>query len=137
MAAGHMQLEVVTPDGSAATGEAREVTAQGMLGQFTARPGHQPYLVQLEPGTLRYPDRAGKVHTFSVTGGLAEVTSDRVIVLADACEAARAIDVRRAQASQQRAEERMGSKDTSVDRDRAERSLARAKARLAVAKGGK
>jgi len=77
-----MRLEVVTPAGVAVDeADVKGVVAPGHLGEFEARPGHQPFLVRLRAGRLSH----GNSH-FEITGGIAEVRADHVIVLADSCE---------------------------------------------------
>ena len=129
-----LRLEVVTPAGLAV--EAPNVTgvvAPGHLGEFEARPGHQPYLVRLRPGRLSHSN--GKA-TFAISGGIAEVRADHVIVLADACEALADIDIARAQSAGQRAKDRLageGPKDENTDLDRAQVALTRALVRVGLA----
>ncbi len=128
-----MRLEVVTPAGLVVD-EAKVdgVTAPGHLGEFEARPGHQPYLVRLRPGRLSH----GKSR-YAISGGTAEVRADHVIVLADACEAVAEIDTGRATEALKRAQARLagkGAKDEDVDTPRAQAAEARATIRLAVAK---
>ena len=66
-----------------------------------------------------------------------EVTPEKITVLADSAELAEGIDVDRAKAALQRAQDRVTSyknspKDSKIDIGRAEAALARAKARLLV-----
>lgn len=130
-----MRLEVVTPTGLAVdepgvTG----VVAPGHLGEFEARPGHQPYLVRLRPGRLSH---SGGKAVYAISGGTAEVRADHVIVLADTCEAVADIDPARAQAALKRAQDRLAGKapvDEDTDLDRARVALERAKSRLGVSK---
>jgi len=88
-----MQLEVVTPQGSAITVEADEVTAPGVRGEFGVLPGHTPFVAALKPGVLRWKAKGGKPGVMAVGAGYAEVSGkDRVIVLAQRAAAADAID---------------------------------------------
>jgi len=63
------------------------------------------------------------------------VDDDKVVVLAEVCEAAADIDVDRAQAAKKRAEDRLreAPKDANIDQLRAEASLRRALYRLELA----
>ena len=70
-------------------------------------------------------------------GGFMEVTPEKITVLADSAELPENIDVERAQRAKKRAEERIAqykqtTKETLIDIDRANKALARAKARLLV-----
>jgi F-type H+-transporting ATPase subunit epsilon len=68
-----------------------------------------------------------------ITGGFVEVKPDKTIILADACERSDEIDVERAMAAKQRAEERMKDISEQIDSSRAEASLRRSLARIRVA----
>lgn len=129
-----IRLEVATPTGLVVDEQVDEVVAPGLWGEFGVRPGHQPYLVQLEAGTLQAV-KGGKHTWYAISGGTAEVRSDRVIVLADACELGRKLDLERAREAAARAEERLKAlaRDSEIDADRAHAALARARARLTAA----
>ena len=129
-----IHLEVATPAGLVIDEQVDEVVAPGLLGEFGARPGHQPYLVELNAGPLHYV-QGGKTSWFALTGGTAEVRTDRVVVLADACEPGGKLDVDRATEAAARAEQRLKefAKNAEVDADRAFAALARARARLTAA----
>ena len=68
----------------------------------------------------------------SCSGGFIEVVGDRVTVLAEAAEFGEEIDLTRAQASRDRAAERLAKKE-AVDVARAEAALTRARIRIDVA----
>jgi F-type H+-transporting ATPase subunit epsilon len=109
-----------------------EVQAPGAAGYFGVLPGHTPLLALLQVGTLWYRKGAEK-HYLSLAGGVAEVTADRVIVLATIAERADEIDVDRAQAARQRAEQRLAERHGDFDLERARLSLLKALTRLNVA----
>jgi F-type H+-transporting ATPase subunit epsilon len=67
-----------------------------------------------------------------VNSGYAEVSTDKVIVLADSAERAEGIDVERAKAAMKRAEERL-KKAEEFDFARATASLERATIRIQLA----
>jgi F-type H+-transporting ATPase subunit epsilon len=80
------------------------VLLPGELGQMGILPNHAPLLSTLRFGilTVRYE---GQEEHFTVAGGVAEVQPDIVTILADAAENVEEIDVTRAEAARQRAEE--------------------------------
>jgi F-type H+-transporting ATPase subunit epsilon len=128
----HLTLEIVTPDRPLAVETVDEVEIPGAEGYLGVLPGHTPLLVALQVGALRF--RKGDEETFlSVAFGFAEITSDRVRVLADVAERAEDIDIRRAEAAVERARERMLSRATEVDFERARIALMKSMARLQVA----
>ena len=69
----------------------------------------------------------------AISGGFLDVRSDKVIILADACERVEEVDVARAEAAKRRAEETLKEMPTSVDAVAAEAALRRSLARLKVA----
>jgi F-type H+-transporting ATPase subunit epsilon len=128
-----IRLDIVTPDRLVAHDAVTAVTIHGKNGYLGILPGHAPLLTELAPGELEYTS-GGAQHTFAVTWGFAEVLGDRVIVLAQSCEPAEAIDVERAEKAKTRAEERLKRfDDPAVDMERAHESLRRAMARLETA----
>ena len=128
----HLALEIVTPDRENVHEQVDEVQAPGAAGYFGVLPGHTPMLALLQVGVLWYRKGAEKTY-LSVAGGVAEVTADRVIVLAQIAERAEEIDVDRAQAAKQRAEERLASRQRDMDLERARVALMKAMTRLNVA----
>lgn len=99
-------LEIVTPERLVLSEEVEEVTAPGTEGEFGVLPGHTPFLTTLKVGELTY--RKGKeVHHMAVSWGYAEVTPKKVTILAEFAEAAAEIDIERAKAAMERAEEKL------------------------------
>jgi len=95
-------------------------------GQLTILPRHAALMTMLEPGELIFR-KGGAEEAFAVTGGFMEVKRDRVIILADAAEAAEEIDIQRAEAARARAEARIRE---ARARGASEVALARAQAAL-------
>lgn len=99
-------LEIVTPDKLVLSEEVDEVTAPGSEGEFGVLPGHTPFLTTLKVGELTY--RRGKeVHHMAISWGYAEVTPKKVTILAETAEVAAEIDIERAKAARERAEEKL------------------------------
>ncbi len=132
-----LQLEVVTPDRLVLSESVDIVMAIGSLGEFGILPNHVPFLTPLMAGELRYR-KDNKLDYLVVTGGFAEVSQNKVTVLAEAAEKAREIDLDRAKRAKERAEKRMAlAKSEAVDYIRAEAALRRALLRLKVAERGR
>ena len=72
-----------------------------------------------------------------MSGGFAEVSDDKVIVLAETATRAEDIDKERAEKAKARAEERLKSKNADIDQIRAEAALQRAITRLETSKYAK
>lgn len=125
-------LEVATPDkGEVFSKEINMLIVRSICGELGILPKHARLLTELTPHAMRIKESGGETQLF-VSGGFMEVTPDKITILADAAENPDDIDVERAKAAYNRAEERLTKKSLEVDINRAEAALARAKARLLV-----
>ena len=130
-----IRLELVTPERLLLSEEVDEVVAPGYEGEFGVLPGHTQFLAILNIGMLWYR-KEGAVKKIALGGGFAEVTHDRVVVLADTAERTDEIDVARAQRARDRAEDRL--KELSMDDEtyaKAYAELQRALVRMAAGSG--
>ncbi|MBI4608683.1 MAG: F0F1 ATP synthase subunit epsilon [Candidatus Rokubacteria bacterium] len=132
MAEARLRFELATPTRFMVSAEADEVVAPGAEGYFGVWPGHAPFLTTLASGEVAY--RSGReVRALAVHGGFAEVSGDRMIILADLAEHPEELDLVRAQRARERAEQRLAGKtQDEIDYTRALAALARALARLQV-----
>lgn len=133
MAESRIQLDIVTPEKLAFSGQVDEVNLPGVLGEFGVLPGHTPFLSELKIG-LMHLKREGRVEWFALNRGVAEVTPSKVTVLVRTAESKEEIDVARAEAAKARAEQRLRERQEGVDLARAEAALQRALVRLKVAR---
>ncbi len=128
-----LRFELATPIRLVVRAEVDEVVAPGVEGYFGVWPGHAPFLTSLGSGEVTYRTGRGERH-LAAHGGFAEVSGERVIILADAAEHPEEIDVARAQRARERAEQRLAGKaPDEIDYARALAALSRARARLQVA----
>ena len=130
-----IRLELVTPERLLLSEEVDEVVLPGYEGEFGVLPGHTQFLAILNIGVLWYR-KEGAVKKIALGGGFAEVTHDRVVVLADTAERTDEIDVARAQRARDRAEDRL--KELSMDDEtyrKAYAALQRALVRMAAGSG--
>ena len=127
--ASSIHLEIVTPDRKVLTQDVQYVGAPGVMGEFGVLPNHVPFLSALGIGNLYYKD-GGKTYFVFVAGGFAEVSPDKVTVLAEVAEKAEEIDEARAQKAQERAETRMRQTQEKIDFARNRAALQRAIARI-------
>ena len=131
-----MLFELATPTRMLVSVEADEVVAPGVEGYFGVLSGHAALLTNLMPGEVTY--RTGQSeHHLAVAGGFAEVTAERVMILAENAERPEEIDRERAERARHRAEIRLQGKSPDglteeIDFDRALEALARALTRLLV-----
>jgi F-type H+-transporting ATPase subunit epsilon len=128
-------LEIVTPDRKVLSQDVDYVGAPGALGEFGVLPNHIPFLSALGIGNLYYKD-AGKTHYVFVSGGFAEVSPDKVTILAEAAEMATDIDTERARKAQERAQQRLARAQDKIDHARAQAALRRSLARLSCRNSG-
>lgn len=89
--------------------EINSVTLPGAEGEFTVLPGHIPLITSLSLGEITARNKAGEFF-MAVSGGMAEVTGGRVLVLADQAERAEEIDEQLAEDARKRAEMIMAEK---------------------------
>jgi F-type H+-transporting ATPase subunit epsilon len=133
MAEKQLLLEVVTPDRLVLSTEADVVVCPGVEGQFGVLPGHIPFLSALEIGEMYYK-AGGKTEYLAVSGGFAEVTGEKVTIVAESAEIGREIDVDRAKRALERAEKRLtAAKTENIDWARAEAAMRRSLMRTKVA----
>jgi F-type H+-transporting ATPase subunit epsilon len=127
-----LTLEIVTPERALVTEQVDEVQLPGSEGYFGVLPGHTPLLATLQVGEMWY--RVGQAkHHLAIAFGFVEVLPERVTVLAQIAERAEDIDVQRAEAAKRRAEERVTSRQGSVDFERARIALMKSLIRIQVA----
>jgi F-type H+-transporting ATPase subunit epsilon len=125
------RLEIVTAERVVFSDDVDVVVAPGVEGQLGILPHHAPLMTMLLPGELQVR-KGGEEFSMAISGGFLEVRPDRVIILSDAAERVEEIDIARAEAAKQRAEERLKHPTPEVDTARAEAALRRAIARLQV-----
>lgn len=125
-----MQVELVSPERVLFSGEGTMVVTRTLGGGDIAfMPGHAPFLAALTECHTRVFLVDGKVLDVAVHGGFVEVQPGRVSILSDLAELADQIDVERARAAKERAEQRLHHEhDAEV-----EAALRRAHARLNAA----
>ncbi len=123
------RLEVVTPQERVYNQDIRFMVLPGTEGELGILPEHAPLVSALKTGLIRV-QHEGNTIKIAVSGGFAEVRNSKVTVLANAAEREDKIDVKRAQAAKERAEQRLVARDPDIDIDRAEAALKRALNRL-------
>ncbi|HAK89316.1 MAG TPA: F0F1 ATP synthase subunit epsilon [Nitrospiraceae bacterium] len=131
----NLKLDIVTPHGLVLSEEVDEVAATGTEGEFGVLPGHVPFITTLRIGMVVLR-KGGNTEYVFVSSGYAEVSPDKVVILADSAEKSEGIDVERAKAAMKRAEERL-RKAEEIDFARATASLERATIRIQIAESRK
>jgi F-type H+-transporting ATPase subunit epsilon len=126
-----LQVEVVTPERLVVNDKADYIEIPAITGYIGVFPGHAPLITEVAVGEITY-----KIGTdtkrLAVASGFVEVLPQKVTILAETAERPEEIDVGRAQAAKQRAEEAL--RTAGVDgNSEAHAALQRANARLEVA----
>lgn len=132
MADNTFKVEIITPDRVFFTGEADMIefnTADGEVGIFR---NHIPLTTVLQPGVVTIHEN-GEQKVAAVHAGFAEILGDKVTLLAEVAEWPEEIDINRAEAAKERAEERIQSKTEDTDLKRAEYALRKALIRIDLA----
>ncbi len=110
-----IRLDIVTPERLMLSEDVDEVTIPGSEGYLGILPGHLPLLTLLGTGVLSYR-KGNQKAVFACSDGFAEVLPDRVIITASTIERPQEIDVARAKAAKDRAEQQLSGKgDIDVD----------------------
>ena len=125
-----MQVDIVSPERVLFSGQATMVITRTLGGgEIAFLPGHAPFLAALVENHTRITLEGGTVLDVAVHGGFVEVSNNKVSILSDVAELGDQIDVSRARAARERAQEALRH-DQTVE---AEAALNRAEARLAAA----
>ncbi len=130
-----LQVELVSPERIAYSGEAKMVIARVVTGDIAFLPGHVPFIGILQTHPVRVLFEDGTELSIAVHQGFVEVSppedgATRVTILSDVCELAETIDVPRAQEALARAQSQIASDPDDVE---AAAAILRAEVRLSVA----
>lgn len=122
-------LEIVTPENRAYSNTVEGVVVPTTTGEIGVLPGHIPLLTQVAPGELRVT-RDGKTENLAVGRGFAQISADKVSVLAESAIEEEKIDEQAVEAAMKRAQEALAGKE---DLDPAELERLEGVVRFAVA----
>lgn len=76
-------LELVSPEKLLLSRQVEMATLPAIEGEMGVLPGHSPMIVALKGGVIRVRENGAETEKLFVAGGFAEVTAERVTVLAD------------------------------------------------------
>jgi F-type H+-transporting ATPase subunit epsilon len=125
-----LHVEVVSPERILYTGDASFVRCRTVGGgEIAFLTGHVPFVGALDIGEVLVRGDDGD-ERIAVHGGFVEVSDDRVTILSDVAELKEQIDVGRARAARERAEQALRADADDVE---AAAALRRADLRLQVA----
>ena len=127
------ELKIIEPDGMFFEGEGEFLEFTSVEGQMGVYKNHIPLTTILEPCVVKIHAN-GETKKAAVLGGFIEIQKERITILAEDANWPEEIDVDRAKAAKQRAEERLSRRESSIDIVRAEAALKRAMARIGAAR---
>jgi F-type H+-transporting ATPase subunit epsilon len=128
-------VELVTPDGPAFTGEAHMLVVPGQAGEIGVLARHAPLVATLKAGSTRLHVRGGEIVEFATGPGFFKVELDRALALVDDAVNVKEIDDERAreQLEEARAElERVDAGESAADRWQLEQRIQHAENQLSV-----
>ena len=126
-----LEFEIMTPQKRVFKGVVESLVAEATDGSFGVLLDHAPMLSAIKFGIVRLKETGGGAEKVFVTSdGFFEVNDNRASLLVDTAETKEEIDVARAKAAFERAEQRLNNPAESIDIERARAALMRALTRL-------
>jgi F-type H+-transporting ATPase subunit epsilon len=98
-----LELVIVTPEGQAFEGTVDQVVLPGSEGDFGVLERHERFLAPLKQGAVEIKTGKGSEWA-AISHGFADVSGEKVVVLADYCALAQDIDVALVEHQKQEAE---------------------------------
>jgi F-type H+-transporting ATPase subunit epsilon len=98
------KFEIASPERVVMKEQVTQVTVPTVMGEVTILPSHIPLVSLLVPGVIELTTIDGRREVMSVSGGLLEVMTGKVVILADTAERAVELDEARIIEAQTRAE---------------------------------
>ncbi len=126
-------LKIVSPDGVFFNGEAKQLSVRSIDGEIAILKGHIPFLTAVSIGEARVYVGDDAPKCAACCGGMLTVTDEEVLLAPTTFEWASDIDIERAQAAKEKAEQLLASATTPADKKIAKRKLERAELRIKVA----
>ncbi|MBN2485314.1 MAG: ATP synthase F1 subunit epsilon [Bacteroidales bacterium] len=78
-----MKLEILTPEKCLFKGDIKSISVPGKKGSFMVLRNHAPIISTLSKGDILFMTKDFKEEVIPVVGGVIEVKSNRIVVLAD------------------------------------------------------
>ena len=127
----NFKLEIITPERTFYNADVQSVIIPTPDGQMEIQKGHEPIVVSIVIGTVRLLID-GTWHDCATSDAFMEVRPDEVIIFSQAMEWPEEIDIKRAQAAKERAEEKLRQQRSYQEYLQSKVALARAMERLKV-----
>lgn len=132
-----LSVRVIAPDKTVWDATAQELILPSTTGQLGILTGHAPLLTALDIGVMRVRGEKNWV-PIALMGGFAEVENDEVTILVNGAERGETIDMEKARAAYNQAQERFNQVQNSENRQekiQATQALKKARARFQAAGG--
>ncbi|MDP4180152.1 MAG: ATP synthase F1 subunit epsilon [Bacillota bacterium] len=130
------KLEIATPDRRFFSGDVEMVILKTPDGEMGILKDHAPSVVAVDIGPIKIL-QDGEWLEAVLNEGFMEITKEKTVILSDTAEWPNEIDVNRANAAKDRAEERLQRQLAQMEFARSRAALARAMTRLKVSKNVK
>lgn len=98
-------LRIISPEKTLFSGEASQVVAPGMEGDFGVLPGHMPFVSSLRPGVIVVEQGGGVALRLAVTEGVAEATPGHCTIITESARGLEGISHAEAMAELRAAQE--------------------------------
>jgi F-type H+-transporting ATPase subunit epsilon len=128
-----LHLEIVSLDGEIFSGEAKSILLTTTEGEIQLLRGHADLAAPLSTGRAKLVTSSGEEKLAAVSGGFVIADRSGVRVVTTTFEFASDIDVERARAAKEVAEQRLKSAKSDTEIELAKAKLARAISRISVA----
>lgn len=132
-----MHLELITLLGIKRDEQIYELILPTAAGEIAVFPGHEPLVTLAVPGVAAIRHNKGdadeKLEYFAISGGIIEISQEKVRVLVDEADHSDDITESEAKAALERAVKLRESAKTQIEIDKAEQLIGRQQVRLHVA----
>ena len=125
-----IEINIITPTTTFEYTNVDYLRAPSTEGLFGVLPGHISAIIALDIGEVKITTNNKSLY-FATSGGFADISNNRVILVLETAEESSKIDFKRAEKSLNRSQKYLDEK--SNDLDRAFNSIKRAKNRIAIA----
>ena len=123
------KLKIMTPEGLYFDEEVSSLTLKLITGYVTILSKHHPMIGIVDYAPMHLV-KNNKTYYYALHGGVLNIKDEEVVILTNAIENAKDIDVSRALSAKKRAEQRLASTNDIVEINRAKSAIVRALSRI-------
>ena len=125
------ELDIITPTDTFSFTEVEYLRAPSTEGLFGVMKGHIPSIVALDIGEIKIVEN-NQEKLFATSGGFADISDNKVVLIVETAEDYHSIDISRAQESLDRALKHLNETDSDIKRSMD--AIKRAKNRISISK---